>query len=249
MVESRANAGVFWVHNDSGDKPQVYAVSREGKLLGTYVLEGAAATDWEDMAIGPAPGGGYFLYMADIGDNNARRANVRIYQVREPRVDAAQAPVTQTLRGVTTHTFTYPGGARDAESFLVDPLTGDFYIVSKRDAENRLYRARPSGGGAALQQVATFPFTQSTGGEISPDGLQVLIRTYFGATYWKRANASTSLVDLLKQPGEAVSLAIEQQGEAIAFAADNRGFYTTTEREGGGSPAPAPVTFYGLAGR
>ena len=48
---------------------------------------------------------------------------------------------------------------------------------------------------------------------------------------------------LLKQTGQVVPLVPEVQGEAITFSADNRGFYTTTER---GPGANAPLTFYAL---
>src|SRR6185295_746902 len=83
MEQSRSNSGVFWVHNDSGDEPRVYAVSSKGELLGTYTLQGATAFDWEDMSIGPAPNGGTYLYMADIGDNAGKRTSVKIFRVLE----------------------------------------------------------------------------------------------------------------------------------------------------------------------
>lgn len=256
LAVSRANPGVFWVHNDSGDQPRVYAVNAAGRLLGTYTLEGAMAVDWEDMAIGgPAPGGGSYLYLADIGDNNARRASVHVYRVAEPRVVADQAAVTETLTGVTAYEFVYEDGPRDAEGFFADPLTGDFYVVSKREIDgNRLYRsAAPAAGQRnTLVRVATFAFTGATAADISADGLQVLIRRYSSRTnplappagagsYWRRADGSTSLAELLAQPGELVALVPEVQGEAIAFAPDGDGFYTTTER---GSLAQAPLTFY-----
>jgi hypothetical protein len=245
------------MHNDSGDAARVYAVSRLGVLLGTYTLSNVRATDWEDMAIGPAPGGGSYLYLADIGDNFAQRRSVRVYRVLEPEVRASQRDVRQTLGGVTTFDFTYPDGARDAEAFMVDPLTGAFYIVSKRELDgNRLYLSMGPVPGLmnTLTRVGTFSFSWTTGADISPDGLQVLIRRYsnrqvnimtppgLAGSYWRRTSASTSLVTLLAQPGEIVPLVTETQGEAIAFAADGRGFYTTSER-GDSSSAP-PLTFY-----
>jgi len=254
LANSRLNPGVLWVHNDSGDQPRMFAVNRRGRLLGTYLLNGAAAVDWEDMATGPAPGGGSYLYLADIGDNSARRTSVRIYRVPEPSVDADQEPVTRTLSGVVAFEFVYEDGARDAESFMVDPLNGDFYVVSKREIlGNRLYRAvAPTAARTnRFLQVATFPFTGATGGDISADGLQVLIRRYSNgglaataATYWSRPDASVSLIDLLKQPGRILPLAQEVQGEAIAFSTGEPGFYTTTERGSGANPPLAPLTFY-----
>jgi len=256
--QSRSSPNVFWVHNDSGDQPRVYAVNRNGALLGTYLLEGAAAVDWEDMAIGPGPGGRSYLYLADIGDNSARRMSIRVYRVLEPRVEANQTPVTTTLSGVTAFDFVYEDGPRDAEGFMVDPLSGEFYIVSKRElAGNRLYRSEAPVAGQVntLMRAGTFPFTGTTGAAISPDGLQVVIRRYSTATnsftppasaasYWSRPNASIALVDLLKQSGQIIPLTPEVQGEAITFSADNRGFYTTTERGSGASAPLAPLTFY-----
>ena len=262
LAESRTNAGVFWVHNDSGDRPRVYAFNRAGAWLGRYTLRGATAVDWEDMAIGPAGGGRSYLYLADIGDNSARRSSVRVYRVAEPVVHTNQSPVTGTLSVVTRYDFRYPDGPRDAEGFMVDPLTGDFYVVSKREPDgNRLYRSVSPSDRAlnTLERVGTFSTTGTTGADISPDGLQVLIRRYSStidssspparaASYWRRPDASMSLVTLLAQPGQTVRLVAEAQGEAIAFAADNRGFYTTGEHGSrpGETTTQAVVTFYAM---
>jgi len=261
LAQSRSNPNIFWVHNDSGDQPRVYAVNRNGKLVGTFLLEGATAVDWEDMAIGPAPNQRSYLYLADIGDNSGNRTSVKIYRVLEPRVRENQKPVSEKLSGALSFEFKYEDGPRDAEGFMVDPLTNDFYVVTKREITgNRLYRStNPSSSKLNTFTLAvTFPFVGVTGADISPDGLQVLIRRYSSATstfappataasYWSRPDGSVSIPDLLKQPGKFVALLPEVQGEAIAFAADNKGFYTTSERGPGGvSAAPAPLNFYPL---
>ena len=262
LVQSRTNPGVFWVHNDSGDEPRIYAVGRSGAWLGSYTLAGAAAVDWEDMAIGPAAGGRSYLYLADIGDNEGRRRSVRVYRVEEPVVDADQSPVMQTLSGATSYDFVYDDGPRDAEAFMVDPLTNAFYIVSKREPEgNHLYRSvSPSDSRMnTLERVGRFSVTGTTGADISPDGLQVLIRRYsspidasappaLAASYWSRPDGSMSLVTLLGRPGQTVRLVAEPQGEAIAFAADGRGFYTTSEHGSiaGATSTQAALTFYAI---
>ena len=265
LAQSRTNPGVFWVHNDSGDNPRIYAVAGSGAWLGTYTLAGAAAIDWEDMAIGPAADGRSYLYLADIGDNAGRRRSVRVYRVREPLVEAHQSPVTETLSTVTSYVFVYDDGPRDAEGFMVDPLTNDFYIVSKREPDgNHVYRAvSPSDSGInTLERVATFSTTGTTGADISPDGLQVLVRRYSSAidtrsppalagSDWSRPDTSMSLVTLLQQPGQTVRLVTEMQGEAIAFAADGRGFYTTSEHGSmpGATSNQAALTFYAIVGK
>ncbi|RPI54254.1 MAG: PE family protein, partial [Acidobacteria bacterium] len=179
LAQSRTNPGVFWVHNDSGDEPRIYAVGRSGAWLGSYTLAGATAVDWEDMAIGPAADGRSYLYLADIGDNAGRRPSVRVYRVKEPVVDADQSPVVETLSSVTAYDFVYEDGPRDAEGFMLDPLTNHFYVVSKREPDgNHLYRSvSPSDSRMnTLDRVGRFSVTGTTGADISPDGLQVLIR-------------------------------------------------------------------------
>jgi hypothetical protein len=262
LAQSRSNPGVFWVHNDSGDEPRVYAISRSGAWLGSYTLGGATAVDWEDMAIGPAADGRSYLYLADIGDNAGRRPSVRVYRVREPVVDANQSPVVETLSVVAPFDFVYDDGPRDAEGFMVDPLTNDFYIVSKREpAGNHLYRSvSPSASKMnTFERLGRFSVTGTTGADISPDGLQVLLRRYssgidasstpaLAGSFWRRPDASISLGTLLAQPGQTVRLVRETQGEAIAFAADNRGFYTTSEHGSmpGATSTQAALTFYAI---
>ncbi len=41
LGHSRADGGVLWTHNDSGDRPRLFAMSVEGGHLGTFLLEGA----------------------------------------------------------------------------------------------------------------------------------------------------------------------------------------------------------------
>src|SRR5437899_499106 len=46
IVASRRHPGVFWVHNDSGNPPALYAVRRDGRLVREYAV-GAPNLDWE----------------------------------------------------------------------------------------------------------------------------------------------------------------------------------------------------------
>src|SRR6476660_5572829 len=69
IAASRRASGVWWVHNDSGDRARVFAIGNDGRDLGEFDLAGAAAVDWEDIAVGPGPSAGTSsLYLADIGD-------------------------------------------------------------------------------------------------------------------------------------------------------------------------------------
>jgi len=233
LAVSRKNAGVMWVHNDSGDSARVFAMNTAGAHLGIYTLSGASATDYEDIAIGPGPVAGKdYLYVADTGDNSAVRSSIRVYRVQEPTVSPTQSPVSVTLTGVQALTFVYEDGARDAETLMIDPRTGDLYVVTKRESLGRVYRASAStlvpGTTITLHRVATLTWTGATGGDISPQGDEIIIRGYTQAFVWARP-ANTILWDAFSSTAYSVPLASEPQGEAIAYDPQGNGYYTTSE--------------------
>src|SRR5215207_364043 len=82
LAASRRTPGRFWSHNDSGDAV-LFALDGTGHVNGRVSLAGANVEDWEAIAIGPCPSGSC-IYLADIGDNDARRKRITIYRVAEP---------------------------------------------------------------------------------------------------------------------------------------------------------------------
>lgn len=232
IAASRRNSGVLWVHNDSGDTARVFAINGQGTHLGIYTLSGATATDWEDMAIGPGPiSGQSYLYLGDIGDNSGKRPSITVYRVPEPSVSSTQSPTTVALGGVEAITLQYPDGARDAETLMVDPLTKDIYIVSKRETRSRLYRAaypQATIAPVVMQLVAQLPWGWATGGDISPDGDEILVRGYSNAALWSRPQGA-DLASAFSSAGTSVPLRQEPQGEAICFDAAGLGYYTVSE--------------------
>jgi hypothetical protein len=239
VVESRKNAGVLWVHNDSGDQAHLYAISTTGASKGTFKLEGAGAIDWEDMAVGPGPVAGQpYIYVGDIGDNAESRANVKIYRVPEPTV--AGAPGTVTVTGVEHLTLQYPDGAHNAETLLVDPVSGDLFIVVKAaSGVSPVFRAPAPlafGGSMVMQKTVTLTFgaaplsggTTTTGGDISATGDSIAIRTYGSAFLWRRVAGATIAQALATEPCP-IPLAAEGQGESLGFKVDGTGYYTLSE--------------------
>ncbi len=235
IAASARNSDVLWVHNDSGDSARVFAMNTQGTHLGIYNLVSAGARDWEDMAVGPGPVPGQsYLYLGDIGDNNAVRSSIKVYRVAEPLVSSSQTPVTQSLTGVQTIELQYPtsDGARDAETLMIDPLTNDIYVVSKRESQSRLYRAAYPQSTAAtttLEFITQLPWGWATGGDISPDGDEILVRGYWNASLWSRPSGGT-IADAFNQTPVDVPLVSEPQGEAITFDASGSGYYTVSEK-------------------
>lgn len=232
LVASRQNAHVLWTHNDSGDKNVIYAINDRGKLLGVYTLARAYARDWEDIALGPGPEEGrQYIYVGDIGNNEARYRVQYVLRVPEPVVSAEQAPVQEKLEGVEGISFMYPERNYDAETLMLDPRTKDLYVVTKRDSNVIVFRApypQSTTEKFEVEQVAKLPFTMAVAGDISVRGDEILIKTYDSIYYWKRGGGETIAQALARMP-QRVPYLLEPQGEAVAWKADGEGYYTLSE--------------------
>ena len=244
LVASQKNVGALWTHNDSGGNPKVYLINDRGSTIATYVLAGATSRDWEDIAIGPGPQEGEtYVYVGEIGDNNAQYPIKKIYRFVEPEV--SENGVTDTIRQVDTIRVVYPDGARDAETLLVDPWTADVYILSKRERYVNIYRdAFPQRTTAldTLEKLGQIPreqvgiLEQLVGGDISSDGKEILLKSYIQVFYWHRNDEQTSIVDLLQTEPQRLPYTPEPQGEASGFADDSSGYYTLSEQQSGIKP-------------
>jgi hypothetical protein len=246
LAASRAQPGVLFTHNDSGNDPELFALSTDGAWLGTWTIDGATNTDWEDVAVGPcsAADAAECVFLGDIGDNNAVRPVLHVYVVRAPAMPAT--PSKAHLPLVRTVAFRYPDGRRDAETLLVDPLGGGVYVVAKRpvpEANQRgvyALRGEPGADGVLTAErigaVVPEPAGDAliTGGSVHPGGHRLLLRTY---------TTTQEYVVAPEQPFEALFAATprvlpeggasEQQGEAITYDATGANIYTTSE---GNSP-------------
>lgn len=237
LVRSRVTRGSFWSIEDSGAGPVIHALGPRGEDYGALLLEGAANYDWEDLAIGPLRAGdgagarSAYLYAADIGDNRRAREHVTIYRVLEPALPIADGrpAVASALR------LTYPDGAHDAETLLVDPANGDVLIVTKGLTGGSIYRATPPAGFAGesrLRKLGRIGLTWMTGGSVSADGRTVAIRTYGSLSIWRR-RGDEPLHRTLRRPRCTSPTALRDgQGEAIALGADGRTAWTVAERSG-----------------
>ena len=238
LAASRRHPGIVWTHNDSGDAPVVYALDTSGRLVGRVRVTGAAALDWEDIALGPCASGDC-LYIGDIGDNDAVRGEVQVYRVPEPEPGDADTRPAERL------TLTYPGGPRDAEALYVLPDTG-IYIVSKGRREPvALYRV-PRGwqpaASARLEHVQTLaprasgPDEMVTGADATPDGSWVTIRTYAWLRFY-RPGADGRLTPAFQGLGAPLEDAGEPQGEAVAFGRGDTIWLSSEAGPGGGRAA------------
>ena len=229
---SRTNAGLLYTHEDSGNLNEIYMTNTKGDDLGKIILDGIPNRDWEDLACGPGPESSRnYLYVGEIGDNNSVYPTITVYRFPEPEL-ASVSPQTVVHILPDKLIFTYPKGAVNAESLMLDPLTKDLYIMTKQVAQSNMFVARyPQSviSTTKLIQLASFPFDLLTSADISPDGSEILVRTTGQIWYWKKLPNESVLDAMLRKPLDAPYYRNEHQGEAICFASDGAGYFTISE--------------------
>ncbi len=240
LAASRTQPGKYWTHNDSGDKPLVYCIDGYGRPCGVWNVTGAEAQDWEDMAVGPGPEPGRsYLYLADIGDNGASRRSVVVYRVAEPGPEsdsaASSAKRPRATEQATAIGLRYADGPRDAEALLVHPQSGAIYVLSKRFATTAVYQSDNRGGLERIAELTIGPADWITGGDISPNGRQVVLSTLsWGLELSLAPDSGGNFDEIWASRPAPFDLGSRRQGESVAYRLDGQAVLATSE----GSPMP-----------
>lgn len=233
IAASRLNKNVLYLHEDSGHPNVIYLTNTTGEDLGKLIINNSFNRDWEDIAVGPGPLPDHnYIYVADIGDNNAWYCKKRIYRFFEPDLKNTAVPVRKLIKHAETITIQYPDKPHNAEAILLDPLTRDLYIATKEDNKCNIYVAsfpQSTSHKVVLEPVITLPFHLVTGGNISYNGLEIMLRNEDCYWYWKRARGETIAAALARLPQQITPVTKEPQGEAICFSTEQPGYFTCSE--------------------
>jgi hypothetical protein len=242
----------LWMHNDSGDRPRLFLVATNGKLLQEVALEGAEHRDWEDLSRltwNDTP----HLLVGDVGDNSARRETCQLYLLPEPACDPP--PDTKPAQSLSVAArkidFRYSDGPRncealgfDAESkgvILIEKLLGNapesdqagVYLLDLRLLENLPSTAEQltSTASAPLvaERIGSLPWRNITALDFSADGRRLFVRTYFEGYLFEREPTETWTSRLGRELPEPLRLPVEAQGEAVCFSPDARSVVLTSE--------------------
>lgn len=243
IAASSKEEDALWVHNDSGNDPELFLISDQAKILKTFYLKDIENRDWEDIALGPGPVEGQtYLYLGEIGDNDTQYEKKYIYRLIEPEIDSNTGTV-DTIRNVDAIAFQYPESTQNAEALLIDPISKDIYIIAKNLENPAIYRLpfvqQDTTAIVTLEKTGLLnieskgPPNLVTAADISNDGLEVLVKTYGAIYYWKREDEQTSISSLLQTNPDTIAYVPEPQGEAITFTPEGDGFYTLSEKRFG----------------
>ena len=167
VVSSRRYADVFWTHNDGGGpkKQVLYAIDRQGNTRASFPVIGVTLHDWEDLAIDDAG----HLYIGDIGNNDAKRDTLAVYEIDEPNPQAG----TGSISPKRVWNLRFPGAPFDCESLFVWKNNG--CVVSKvfNNSRAQIFRfpLKDTNRPLMLELVATMKIESPvTGADISADG-------------------------------------------------------------------------------
>ncbi|MCT9078131.1 hypothetical protein [Streptomyces fulvoviolaceus] len=218
LAASHLHPGIYWTHNDSDDGAYLYAVdSSTGKTVATVTLTGVGTPrDVEAISIGPDNQ----IYVGDIGDNlGGTWPYVWIYQLPEPK-----NLTDQTIRA-TQYVVKYSDGARNAESLVVHPKTGRVYIVDKNEKGGHLYEgpAELSASGTnVFKPIAPVADLEATDAALSPDGQQLVVRSYFGAIAYDWNGGKLKRLQRVSVPflGQGESVTYTDDGTTLMFGAE-----------------------------
>jgi len=154
IIRSQSYPDVWWVHNDSGDVPRLFAINAQGQpimpgwLDDRYYAEefqegkkpwpgipmmNSANIDWEDIAIDDGK-----LYIADVGNNGNARRDLGIYVVNEPNpraIDRARPTTFIPIRYPDQDAYPPTDWNYDCEAVFVH--AGKLYFLTKYRADGR----------------------------------------------------------------------------------------------------------------
>ncbi len=252
IAASKQNPGVLWVHNDGSSK-MLFAVDTSGKPVALVNWPGEIE-DFEDIAIGPGPKTGVdYLYIGDIGDNTERRREIRVVRFAEPQLSEASGGQI-TVEAAEIFRLVYPDGARNAEALMVDPQSGDLFIVTKEKRTARLFTVPASqlkdNAVQTLALVANLDIRNVSGGDISRDGSRIILRREDQGWLWSRAQNQSVAAALRATPQEVPVRGNRQgrNGEAVSFSPGGLNYFTASEGKQPiicefplPKPAPAPA--------
>ncbi len=242
LAASRCQENVLWTHNDSGDDAYIFALDLSGDNLGTWKIANAENIDWEDIASFKDKAGKCFIYIGEIGDNKLQRHEHAVYRVAEPTVSDATKTSSkknsQTVNAFEVVRFVYPDFDQDAETLMVEPKSGDIYVVTKRvSGPSGVYRLKPNFDNTETQRaekvtelaVPSIPNGFVTGGDISPDGRRIVICDYAQAYEWSLPETNTAFDDIWNKEPARIDLGKRNGGESVCYSASGTSIFASSE--------------------
>ena len=209
VVASRKFRDVLWVHNDSRQPAELFAVTEHGELIRRFRVPTAENRDWEDIALDLDNN----LYILDNTSRSDPEHRNVIYILPEPdpyRDESVIPPRKISIR--------FPEGGFDCETIFVSQ--GKMYFVTKPwdGSLPRIYRCDDLENGGWATFAGTLPLcTMVTGGDISADGRRIALSSYRALMIFEGLRSPEALL----QSEPLISPLNAGQVEAVSWKGDH----------------------------
>lgn len=267
------NKDYLWAIEDGGTAYILAINAATAALSGKWALTGVTTSDVEDCT-SYQKDGNYYIIACDTGDNANARSTFKLIRVKEPIITGSDGTIGSP--DIETITCAYPAGNdadhSDCECAMADPDTGDIYLITKRAQVSgpsikcyRLPYATSYSGTQTLEYMGgvtndttlnTLSTTYSgnngyiTGGSISPNGNEIILRSYTKLYHWRRNKSTETIYQCLARVYDSILMDAyvggggsssittapkclhpnqEPQGESVTFDFSGSNIYTCSE--------------------
>ena len=233
---------VYYVHNDSDNEPVVFVTDAEASVVGTIRISGIQATDWEAIA-GARLNGVAHIVIADIGNNDLQRNDLRLQVVEEPDLNALNPGFEIEVSSREVGVSYADGSSPDAEALFIDGDNDTVVVVTKNTqntTEQSIWRGSLSTGliesNLVLEFLGVIPLPDQsvvnavTDIDIHPDGRQVAVLTYGPSSsgnifIWTAGSAEGTVDALTRQADTTIAVPLfgigaNIQAEGLSYSPD-----------------------------
>ena len=158
IIKSKTYQDVYWVCNDSGDKPVVFGLDSKGEIIIPDFLKkhykgkkkdevypgikikNASHLDWEALAVMEDT-----LIIADVGNNGNARRDLGIYLIPEPNPRAIYETRPLVWLPVKYEDQNeYPAGDWEYDCEAIFVFDGKIYFLTKHRADQHIRKPAPA---------------------------------------------------------------------------------------------------------
>ena len=258
IVKSRTYSDVYWVNNDSGDIPRIFAIRKSGEVVigdlmatafhGAVAEEGkepwpgievllAVNQDWEDIAINDDK-----IYIADLGNNGNYRRDMGVYILYEPNPEVViRSRVLQFIPVKYPDQEKYPGDQWHFDSEGMFFADGKLYFLTKHRAGGHtewdpgvnLYRLdtfKTSEANVLKKVDSNEKVWLATGSDVSPDGKHLAVVTYSALWVFEAPTYGSKWLSG-KSRVLPLDYAVTQQAEAVCWDDDETILVSNEQRQ------------------
>lgn len=236
-VATVKGSNLLWMHNDSGNKNELYGVTSEGTIERIVKIK-AKNHDWEDITSDKQGN----IYIGDFGNNDNTRKNLTVLKIKN------QDLLTKNTVEVEKIKFSYPDQNKfppkkkerffDAESFFI--ANGSFYVftksrVKKYYGKTRLYKIPAKKGTHIAEFIAEFNTCNQAGcwitaTAISPNQKKIALLNHKAVLVFSNFQSDNFFEGKLTEYG----LGFASQKEGLVFKDDTTLLITDEKAHGKG---------------